>query len=48
MAVPTGFAASGIPTGMQIVGKTFDDVTVFRTAFAYEKARPWRTKRPAI
>ena len=25
IAVPTGFAASGIPTGMQIVGKTFDD-----------------------
>jgi amidase len=48
MAVPTGFAASGIPTGMQIVGKTFDDATVFRTAFAYEKARPWRTTRPAI
>lgn len=48
MAVPTGFAASGIPTGMQIVGRTFDDLTVFRAAFAYEKARPWREARPAI
>ncbi len=48
MAVPTGFAASGIPTGMQIVGKTFDDITVFRAALGYEKARPWREQRPAI
>jgi len=48
IAVPTGFAASGIPTGMQIVGKTFDDLSVFRAAAAYEKARPWRGRRPGI
>ena len=48
MAVPTGFASSGIPTGMQIVGKTFDDASVFRAAYAYEKARPWRRRRPEI
>jgi amidase len=48
IAVPTGFAASGVATGMQIVGKTFDDVRVFRAAFAYEEARPWRGTRPAI
>ncbi len=38
MAVPSGFAASGVPTGIQIVGRTFDDATVFKAAFAYEKA----------
>ncbi|HVB79809.1 MAG TPA: amidase family protein [Candidatus Binataceae bacterium] len=48
IAVPTGFATSGIPTGMQIVGKTFDDLSVFRAAAAYEKVHPWRAKRPAI
>jgi amidase len=48
LAVPTGFAASGIPTGMQIVGKTFDDLSVFRAAYAYEKACPWRGRRPQI
>jgi Asp-tRNA(Asn)/Glu-tRNA(Gln) amidotransferase A subunit family amidase len=48
IAVPTGFAASGIPTGMQIVGRTFDDLSVFRAAFAYEKARSWRETRPTI
>ena len=48
IAVPTGFAASGIPTGMQIVGKTFDDLSVFRAASAYEKAYNWRGKRSDI
>ena len=48
MSVPTGFAKSGVPTGMQIVARPYDDVRVFRAAAAYEAARPWRKKRPAI
>jgi Asp-tRNA(Asn)/Glu-tRNA(Gln) amidotransferase A subunit family amidase len=38
MAVPSGFASSGVPTGIQIVGRSFDDARVFRAALAYEKA----------
>lgn len=41
MSVPSGFASNGVPTGLQIVGRTFDDVSVFRAAAAFEKARPW-------
>jgi amidase len=41
MAVPSGQAASGVPTGIQIVGRTYDDVSVFRAAAAFERARPW-------
>lgn len=41
MSVPSGFAASGVPTGIQLVGRPFDDVAVFRAAAAYERARPW-------
>jgi Asp-tRNA(Asn)/Glu-tRNA(Gln) amidotransferase A subunit family amidase len=48
MSVPTGFAQSGIPTGMQIVGRTFDDMSVFRAAAAFESAKPWRGHRPAM
>jgi len=48
MSVPTGFGKSGVPTGMQIVARPFDDLRVFRAATAYEKARPWRGKRPKI
>lgn len=48
MSVPTGFAQSGIPTGMQIVGRTFDDMSVFRAAAAFESAKPWQGHRPAM
>ncbi len=38
MSVPSGKAASGVPTGIQIVGRTFDDPRVFAVAAAYEAA----------
>jgi amidase len=39
--VPTGFGDNGVPTGMQIVGRTYDDVTPFRIGMALERERPW-------
>ena len=51
MSVPSGRAATGVPTGMSIVGKTYDDVTVFRIAAAFEALQPWLhtpEHRPAI
>ncbi|MFI6597601.1 amidase [Nonomuraea sp. NPDC050536] len=41
LAVPSGRSASGVPTGVQIVGRTFDDATVFHLGAALERARPW-------
>jgi len=41
MSVPSGLADSGVPTGIQLVGRSFDDVSVFRAAAAFEQARPW-------
>jgi amidase len=38
MSLPTGHAANGVPTGMQIVGRTFDDARVFKAALAFEQA----------
>jgi amidase len=50
LAVPSGHASSGVPTGIQIVARTWDDVRVFRAGLAYEKAvGGWYTakdKRP--
>jgi amidase len=40
ISVPSGLAANGVPTGIQIVGRTFDDLTVFRAAAGYERAAP--------
>ncbi len=51
MSVPSGRATNGVPTGMQIVGRTYDDVSVFRAAAAYERVRPWLdtpARRPAL
>ena len=48
LAVPSGFASNGVPTGIQVVGKTYDDVSVFRAGAAYERVRPWSDRRPAI
>ena len=41
LAVPSGFADNGVPTGIQIVGRTYDDVTAFRVGAALELLRPW-------
>ncbi|MFD9123875.1 amidase [Kitasatospora sp. NPDC059571] len=41
LSVPSGFASTGVPTGVQIVGRTYDDTTVFRAAAAVEAVRPW-------
>jgi amidase len=38
ISVPSGFAASGVPTGIQIVARSYDDLRVFRAAAAYERA----------
>jgi len=43
MSMPSGLAANGVPTGLSIVGRTYDDVSVFRAAAAFEHARPWYT-----
>jgi len=43
LAVPSGTASNGVPTGVQIVGRTFDDVTAFRIGAALERVRPWAT-----
>lgn len=44
--VPCGFTKDGLPVGMQIVGRRFDDLGVLQAAFAFSKARPWAARRP--
>ncbi|WP_374333947.1 amidase [Aestuariivirga sp.] len=52
LSVPSGRNAAGVPTGIQIVGRTWDDARVFRAALAYEKAvGGWyatKKSRPAL
>ena len=39
--VPSGLSKDGVPTGLAVVGKTYDDVTAFRVAAAHEARLPW-------
>jgi len=48
LAVPSGVAPSnGVPTGIQIVARTYDDVTAFRIGAALERVRPWTGLAPS-
>lgn len=42
LAVPSGIAGNGVPTGVQIVGRTFDEPMVMRIGAAIERQLPWR------
>lgn len=46
ISVCCGFGNDGMPIGMQIGGSPFDDHKVLKAAHAYERATPWRDKRP--
>jgi aspartyl-tRNA(Asn)/glutamyl-tRNA(Gln) amidotransferase subunit A len=47
-SVPCGFTAAGLPAGLHIVGRMFDDATVLRAAHAYEQAHEWCKARPKL
>ncbi|WP_293963390.1 amidase [Sneathiella sp.] len=45
-SIPCGFAASGMPIGMHIVGPQFADLTVLQAARQFEKILPWEDIKP--
>src|SRR5437660_185641 len=47
-SVPCGFTKGGLPIGLQVVGRRFDDATVLRASAAFEAARPWAQNRPPL
>ena len=48
VSVPCGFTASGLPIGLQLIGRVLDEATVLRAARAYERATDWHTRRPEL
>ncbi len=46
LALPIGFSAQGLPLGMQIVGRPFDEPTVLRIGAAYEARAGWHAATP--
>ena len=47
-ALPCGFTAGGLPIGLQIVGRPFDEATVLRAADAYQRSTDWHVRRPPL
>jgi aspartyl-tRNA(Asn)/glutamyl-tRNA(Gln) amidotransferase subunit A len=45
-SVPCGFASDGLPVGLQIVGRMFDDAGVLAASYAYELTDPHYRKTP--
>ena len=47
MSIPAGFS-EGLPVGLQIIGKHFDEHTMYKAAYAFEQATDFHTKKPVI
>ena len=45
-SIPSGWTNSGLPIGMQIVGKRYDERTVLQVSKAFEEIAPWQDKKP--
>ena len=48
ISVPGGFTSAGLPIGLQIAGKPFDESTVLRVAYTYQQSAGWFQRRPPI
>ncbi|HLI11710.1 MAG TPA: amidase [Alphaproteobacteria bacterium] len=48
ISLPCGFDRDGLPIGLQIAGRPFDEMTVLRVAHAYEQAHEWKERLPCV
>jgi aspartyl-tRNA(Asn)/glutamyl-tRNA(Gln) amidotransferase subunit A len=46
LSVPCGFTPDGLPVGLQLTGRVFDELTLLRAGDAYEREAGWWTRRP--
>jgi len=46
ISVPCGFTREGLPVGLQLIGRAFDESTLLRIAHAYERENDWRARHP--
>ena len=48
MSIPCGFTRAGLPIGLQLIGRPFEEARLFQVAHAYEAVSPSRHRRPAL
>ena len=47
-SIPCGWSSEGLPIGMQIIGKRFEDASVLQVSKAFEDIAPWQDKKPNL
>ena len=48
ICIPCGYSREGLPIGLQILGKAFDEATLLRVAYAYEQNTDWHKREPRV
>jgi aspartyl-tRNA(Asn)/glutamyl-tRNA(Gln) amidotransferase subunit A len=48
ISIPCGFSSTGLPIGLQIIGKPFDEETILRVAYAFEQQTDYHRRKPAL
>ena len=48
LSINCGFTSDSLPVGLQLVGRPFGEMALFRAAYAYEQSTDWHTRRPPV
>jgi len=48
ISIPCGFTPDGLPIGLQLIGRHFDEETLLRASYAYEQSTEWHKRKPAL
>lgn len=48
ISIPCGFTSDKLPVGLQIIGKHFDEASIFKVSYAYEQATDWHKRKPSL
>ncbi len=48
ISIPCGYSKDGLPIGLQLMGKPFDEPTLFRAAYTYQQNARWKRIRPKL
>jgi aspartyl-tRNA(Asn)/glutamyl-tRNA(Gln) amidotransferase subunit A len=48
ISIPCGFSSTGLPIGLQLIGKSFDEETILRVAYAFEQSTDYHRRKPSL
>ena len=48
ISIPCGFSSGGLPIGLQLMAKPFDEETIFKASYCFEKAHDYANQKPNL